>query len=219
MKKTANRVLLEKNEDLAKEHIEILKQRAIETTELIQYYNGIHLLDPITNQDQVLKFLRGPVEYLDQAIDSDIGSGSKSAIPSENNAKLHGLNYDGIIQKIAACKIHSLENMVFNESTLIIEFDASKKQKIMDSFYEYARDEQEGNEVTRARELCKTLNLYCHEYSIAPADMHLIADRLNLKCEAIPGYIRDESGQGGYLITENIGAIRDRLEYERAHPE
>ena len=108
-----------------------------------------------------------------------------------------------------------LENLIFNEETLAVEFDESCTKKISESFYEFARDQKESDEIERVRAVCKVLNQYCKEIAgIGPADMHVIAERLHLKCEIIPGSKANDPGSH-YTFTENIAAIRARLEHAK----
>jgi hypothetical protein len=214
--KKETKILISKNDQVGIDHIENLKQRAKEATDIIRVFNQVHLLNPITNEAQVLEFLKNPVAFLDARISSDLEFKAKvQPLPAEI-APIFGIDYKGIAEKIAACKLRNLKNMVFVEKTQSIEFDKSCTKKVLEIFYDYSTNKQEIEEITKIRALCKLLNEYCIRWNVDSNDMHLVSDRLGLRCELIPGSKQNDPGSHHYF-KENITVIRSKLEYEQIH--
>ena len=210
------KILLSKNTEIGMAAIATFEKNAKEASEIIQYFNGINLLNPITTEIQVLEFLKDTVKYLDDRISSDLEFKAKVQPLPAKNAEMFGINYKGIAEKIAACKLRDLKNMIFDEKTQAVEFDKSCTKKVLEFFYDYSANEKETNEIIKIRTLCKNLNEYCTRYKINSSDMHLISDRLGLRCEIIPGAKQNDPGNH-YEFKENITVLRSTLEYENTH--
>ncbi len=217
--KEFDRILLSKNLDIALLEIENLKKRAAETNEIIKVFNDINLLNPVISREHALEFLQDPILYFDNALISDIKFSADPQPPSEGIALFYKIDYEGIVEKIGACKLRNLENYVFNEDDQTISFDQKCTKKIQESFYDYTKTAEETEAVIKIRELCKLLNEHCTRWNVDNSDMNIISNRLGLRCEIIPGHISDDTGHGGYFIKENITVIRSILEHEKLYPE
>lgn len=210
------KILISKNEPVGLEHIKNLKSRAKEATELIRFFNQVHLLNPITTEAQSLEFLKNPIEYLNARVSSDCEITSKIQLLPSKIADLVGIDYAGISEKIGTCKLRNLKNMIFDEKAQVVEFDEKCTAAILKSFYEYSANEKESKEITKARALCKLLNEHCNRYKINSSDMNLISDRLGLKCEMIPG-AKENDPENHFEFKENISVLRSVFEYEKQY--
>ncbi len=99
--------------------------------------------------------------------------------------------------------------MIWDEKSQVISFDEKCTKSIQTSFFEFAKDQQESDEITKIRELSKILNSYSDRWEISSSDFNTACISLSfLKAEI-------KEGGHGYEFIPNIPAIRERLKYEK----
>ncbi|MBA7522686.1 hypothetical protein ES705_14806 [subsurface metagenome] len=210
--KQMDRILLSENTDLAIKQIQTLKQRARETTAIIQVFNSVNLLNPITSQEMLIAFLKNPVDYFDNRIIEDLDSSSDVKGLPQKVAEYRGIPYDEIVDKIASCQLRNLKNHIFNEAARSVEFNESCTKKIQESFFEYTETEQEAKAVNEIRALCQLLNQHCARWGVDASSMNVAANSLGLKIEYLPGAKQNDERQCEFK--EHITNLRSRLSYE-----
>lgn len=198
------RVLIKENTALADVHIKELKDKAQKLTELVSFYNEISNLKSITTEKQVKDFLSNPVQYFDNAIinDLEITFSKRAALKPEMVAKMVGIDYNSVVNKIYETGIANLDVMDLNPENLSLNLNEGAIKDIYESSKEYAKDEREAEALLYVRDFCLQLNKFCEFMGADAYSVNKVAQNLNL----------DTIGKvNGYEITENIYKLRQRL--------
>lgn len=200
-------ILISDGADRANQEIQDHNRRARVMTELIASYNQLPHLGKIDNAVEVKEFLLAPLQYLDESISNELGTGlfsGKIRPAASKIAELYGLNYNGITQRINGALPHlaNLTRFGFDEITKTIILLQEGEDEIREKCRQYLTSENEIAAYNKDLQLCGLLNEFCDRYGIGPLEKNQLPRYLGLRVE----------GQGkGYTIKPNLEMIRKLL--------